>query len=83
MKLMVSAAEVQEKDRRVAAFLRERNLHGLLLSGKNNFAWATCGRSNRVGKGGEFGVGHVLYAADGKKFSTYSNFIFSPVRIAS
>lgn len=73
MKLTVSADEVREKDRRIAAFLAERSLGGLLISGKNNFAWATCGRSNRVGKGGEYGVGHLLYTADGKKYLLCDN----------
>lgn len=73
MELTVSTDEVREKDRRIAAFLQERNLGGLLISGKNNFAWATCGRSNRVGKGGEFGAGHVLHTADGKKYLLCDN----------
>lgn len=73
MKLTVSEGEIQEKDRRIAAFLQERSLGGLLLSGKNNFAWATCGRSNRVAKGGEFGGGHVLHTADGKKYLLCDN----------
>jgi Xaa-Pro aminopeptidase len=73
MELTISADEIKEKDRRIAAFLQERNLGGLLISGKNNFAWATCGRNNRVGKGGEFGVGHVLHTADGKKYLLCDN----------
>ncbi len=73
MKLTVSPDEVREKDRRIAAYLQEKNLGGLLISGKNNFAWATCGRSNRVGKGGEFGAGHALYTADGKKYILCDN----------
>jgi Xaa-Pro aminopeptidase len=73
MELTVSADEVREKDRRIAVFLQECSLGGLLLSGKNNFAWATCGRSNRVGKGGDFGVGHTLHTADGRKYLLCDN----------
>ena len=73
MKLTVSPDEVQEKDRRIAVFLQEKSLGGLLLSGKNNFAWAACGRSNRVAKGGDFGAGHALYTADGGKYILCDN----------
>lgn len=66
MELTVDANEVQEKDRRVRAFLQEQGLAGLLLSGTHGFAWATCGRDNHVVKGAETGVGHALYTPDAK-----------------
>ncbi len=73
MRFDVSKQEVEEKNRRIVAFLAEREFSGLILSGTRNFAWATCGRDNHVVKGSDGGVGHALYTADGGKYLLCDN----------
>jgi antitoxin VapB len=73
MELTVSRSEVEEKDRRIRAFLAERGLDALLFSTTANFAWAACGRDNHVAKGTDAGAGHALYTADGNKYLLCDN----------
>jgi Xaa-Pro dipeptidase len=61
-----SPAELAEKDRRVRAFLDDRGLDGVLLGTLANFAWATGGRSNRVGAATEIGPAALLLTRQGR-----------------
>ncbi len=49
-------AEVQEKRRRVRAWLEREGLDGVLLSKQAHFAWYTAGGENRVVLAGEAGA---------------------------
>jgi Xaa-Pro aminopeptidase len=53
-------AELTEKRRRLAGFLAENKLDGLLFSTRANFAWATGGRVNRILNASPVGVAAVL-----------------------
>ncbi len=48
--------EVRAKLEKVRAFLDERDLEGVVLSTRANFAWLTAGGSSHVGLGSETGV---------------------------
>ena len=65
---VAGAEEIAEKDRRIRAFLAERDLSGLLISQRYPFAWATGGRDNHVPKGTDVGAGHALWTRDGGKY---------------
>jgi Xaa-Pro aminopeptidase len=69
----VTAAEADEKARRIREFLAARGLAGLLISGRHVFSWATCGRENRVPRGSDIGAAHALFTADGGKFLLCDN----------
>jgi Xaa-Pro aminopeptidase len=62
----VDQAELEEKQRRVSAFLVARGLEGVLLGTIANFAWATGGKNNQVGAATENGAGALLWTRDGR-----------------
>jgi Xaa-Pro aminopeptidase len=69
---MASIHEIQEKERRVRAFLRLKNLKALLLKRQANFSWMTCGGLNLVGITTEMGA-TTLLITEGSKFLISNN----------
>ncbi len=63
---MANREEIQEKERRVGAFLDSRGLEGLLLKRQANFSWMTCGGLNVVGVTTELGATSLLLLRDAK-----------------
>ena len=63
------AAELEEKHRRIAGFLDQQQLDGVLLRRHENLAWATAGQVQaRVGIPSETGVAALLLLKDGQRF---------------
>lgn len=63
---MVSAAEIQEKERRVREFLQSRGFAGVLLKRQANFSWMTGGGLNLVGITTELGATSLLITKNEK-----------------
>ncbi len=61
-------SEVEEKVRRVGAFLQRENLGGLLLGHVRNFAWLTAGGDSHIVLGSPGGAASLLVLSDGRKF---------------
>lgn len=57
---MTKKEELQEKERRVRQFLREKSLRALLLKRQANFSWMTGGGLNLVGIATEVGATSLL-----------------------
>src|SRR3990170_3745512 len=57
--------EFQTKTDRVRKLIEEKNLGGVLLSKRNNFAWLTGGGQNYVVAASEGGVGGLLVTLHG------------------
>ncbi len=63
------SAEIDAKRARLTEWMRERDLHGVLLRRNENIAWLTGGAVElRVLTPAESGVGSVLVTADGRCF---------------
>ena len=60
--------EIEEKFERVARFLAEENLGGVLISTQHNFSWLTGGGTNGVDLSREAGAGALLVRRDGRRF---------------
>ncbi|MFB0517930.1 MAG: M24 family metallopeptidase [Acidobacteriota bacterium] len=60
--------EIAEKVQRVVAFLKERELSGLLLSTTANFAWITGGGDNHVVIASEEGTCSILILLNGERY---------------
>lgn len=52
--------ELQSKQQKLNAFLDRHKLDGVLLTLRNNFAWITCGRDNRIANVSPIGVASIL-----------------------
>ena len=63
---MTKKEELQEKERRVRQFLREKGLRALLLKRQANFSWMTCGGINLVGITTEMGATSLLITENSK-----------------
>lgn len=63
---MAILGEIQEKERRVREFLKEKNLQALLLKRQANFSWMTGGGLNVVGTATELGNASLLITEKGK-----------------
>jgi len=63
---MAVPAEINEKERRVRAFLEQKGLSGLLLKRQANFSWMTGGGLNLVGITTELGAASLLITKDSK-----------------
>ncbi|MEW6356992.1 MAG: M24 family metallopeptidase [Planctomycetota bacterium] len=53
--------ECAAKENRLNAFLKKKNLDGVLVTRQDNFAWITCGSDNHVVTATEAGFGTFLY----------------------
>lgn len=67
---MTPLPELEEKQRRVNAFLDEGGYDGLLLARVDNFAWFTGGGDHHVNSAEETGVGALLIRRDRKTLIT-------------
>lgn len=56
--------ELADKQARLAGFLDRQNLKAVLLWRRQNFAWITCGRENRIPDNEETGVAGILATPD-------------------
>jgi Xaa-Pro aminopeptidase len=59
--------ELQIKQDRLAEFLDRHRLDGVLLGRRNNFAWITGGRDNRIANFSPAGVAYILAGRDGSR----------------
>ena len=59
--------ELDIKQKRLAEFLERHGLDGVLLGRRNNFAWITGGRDNRIANFTPVGVASILAMRDGKR----------------
>lgn len=59
-----SDREQKAKLESLGAFLDRHHLDGVLLQHRNNFAWATCGRDNRIPNNAAEGVAAILMTGD-------------------
>lgn len=62
----VPLSEVQEKERRLRAFMAERGYDAVLLTLRSNFAWLTVGGDNHVLLSSESGCAPVVVTRDRK-----------------
>ena len=65
--------EIEEKVKRVVAFLKQKGFGGLLLSTTANFAWITAGGDNHVIITSEEGVCSILILPSGERYLVSSN----------
>ena len=63
---MAISDEIREKERRIRAFLRAKDLRALLLKRQANFSWLTGGGLNLVGITTEVGAASLLITEQGK-----------------
>ncbi len=63
---MVVPAEIREKERRVRAFMEQKDLSGVLLKRQANFSWMTGSGLNLVGITSELGAASLLITKDAK-----------------
>jgi Xaa-Pro dipeptidase len=63
-------AELDDKLGRVRGYLEQRDLDGVLLGTVGNFAWITCGGSNRLGTATDGGAGAILVTRVGRYLVT-------------
>ncbi len=68
----MSSDELSTKQTRLAEFLGRHRLDGVLLGRRNNFAWITCGRDNRIANFSPVGVASILATADSRVCLTNS-----------
>ncbi|HEY8346475.1 MAG TPA: M24 family metallopeptidase [Symbiobacteriaceae bacterium] len=61
------AAEREEKEARLHAYLRENHLDALVLARAENIAWLTGGAETRIVTTQETGAALLLYTAEGRK----------------
>jgi len=66
-------AEVEEKIRRVRAFLKREQLGGLLIGHVRNFAWLTAGGDSHIVLGSPSGAASLLVLFDGRRFLVSPN----------
>jgi len=66
------ADELTAKQGRLAEFLGRHRLDGVLLGRRNNFAWITCGKDNRIANSSPVGVASILATADSRLCLTNS-----------
>src|SRR5947207_1550999 len=59
--------ELRIKFERLNEFLDRRQLDGVLLTLRSNFAWITCGRGNKIANNTPVGVASILATRDGKR----------------
>lgn len=52
--------EYLRKEELIRNFMKEKGLDGILLSRRESFSWFTCGASNCVDRGSDYGYGEVL-----------------------
>jgi Xaa-Pro dipeptidase len=64
--------ELTTKQSRLAEFLGRHRLDGVLLGRRNNFAWITCGKDNRIANCSPMGVASILATADSRLCLTNS-----------
>jgi Xaa-Pro aminopeptidase len=64
--MKVSKREMQEKERRVRNFIREKGLSAMCFTASKNFAWFTCGGDNHVEITNRQGVGTIVVTPDEK-----------------
>jgi Xaa-Pro aminopeptidase len=64
--------ELSAKQKRLAEFLGRHRLDGVLLGRRNNFAWITCGKDNRIANFSPVGVASILATADSRLCLTNS-----------
>lgn len=69
--------EITQKLERLGAFLDRHKLDGVWLQHRNNFAWITGGKDNRIVNASPVGVGAILATRDGKRVC-FTNTIESP-----
>lgn len=62
---MDKAEEIKEKRSRLWRFLEARNLDGILVTKRSNFAWITAGGDNHIFLASEAGAASVLLTRDG------------------
>jgi len=62
--------ETAGKHQRVAEYLRQHNLDGVLLSRRCNYSWYTAGKRNYVNTAVDAGICWLLVTADGAKVLT-------------
>lgn len=65
--------ELEEKTERVARFLAEEKLGGVLLGAQHNFAWLTGGGRSGIDLSREPGAGSLLVRNDGRRFVVANN----------
>ncbi len=68
----MSDSEIKNKQNRLARFLDHRQLDGVLLGRRNNFAWITGGKDNHIGNSSPVGVASILATADSRVCLTNS-----------
>ena len=59
-------SELDVKQQRIAAFLDQHALDGLLLARRDNFSWITCGRDNHIANNSPMGVASILATRDSR-----------------
>src|SRR5690348_1409637 len=59
--------ELDIKQKRLAEFLDRHHLDGVLLCRRNNFAWITGGKDNRIANFTPVGVASILAMRDGSR----------------
>lgn len=60
-------SELRIKQQRLDELLDRHHLDGVLLGRRNNFAWITCGRDNRIVNASPAGVAFILATRDGSR----------------
>ena len=68
----MSSDELSTKQARLAEFLGRHRLDGVLLGRRNNFAWITCGKDNRIANFSPVGVASILATANSRVCLTNS-----------
>jgi Xaa-Pro dipeptidase len=63
---LMSPSELQIKQKRLNEFLDRHQLDGVLLGRRNNFAWITCGKDNRIVNSSPAGVASILATRDAR-----------------
>ena len=61
-------SEIDEKQERLVAAIKDAGLGGVLIATHHNIAWLTGGRSNRVDASREAGTQRLLVTANGRRF---------------
>jgi Xaa-Pro dipeptidase len=64
--------DAKGKINRLRAWMDEKQLDGVLVSRRDNFAWLTAGGDNHVLINTEFGVGHLLITRDKQYLLSFS-----------
>ncbi len=61
-----TTSELQSKQAHLNDFLDHHHLDGVLLGRRNNFAWITCGKDNRIANFSPVGVASILATRDSR-----------------